>query len=143
MQFHGTTYPDVKLPCNRENMTKLVEALESGTYEQGHNYLLTEDMGRRKYCCLGVACEISGLGQWRNYGGKCSYSAGNDYSQMHLVQPVKDWLGVDNRSIALSGHAGHPFGVCTAADLNDSFEDNEIYDFRAIAARIREVYLTD
>jgi len=34
-----------------------IKALESGRYKQGTGYLRKDD----RYCCLGVACEVSGL----------------------------------------------------------------------------------
>ena len=37
-----------------ENQTKWVEALRSGKYKQGRQYLNQDG----KYCCLGVACEV-------------------------------------------------------------------------------------
>jgi len=39
---------------------ELVAALRSGEYEQARQVLKSS----RGYCCLGVACEISGLGEW-------------------------------------------------------------------------------
>ena len=48
------------MSVNKERVAALVAALRSGRYEQGHNRLKDEYGG---YCCLGVACDISGLGQ--------------------------------------------------------------------------------
>lgn len=38
-----------------------VIALESGEYRQARKTLRTKD----GFCCLGVACDVSGLGEWR------------------------------------------------------------------------------
>lgn len=38
----------------------LIEALRSGRYTQAKNRLRTAD----GMCCLGVACDISGIGEW-------------------------------------------------------------------------------
>lgn len=39
-----------------------INALRSGKYEQGRNYLKTKNRhGVIKYCCLGVLCEIANL----------------------------------------------------------------------------------
>lgn len=38
-----------------------VEALLSGKYTQGHGHLAPCD---GQFCCLGVACDISGLSEW-------------------------------------------------------------------------------
>ena len=43
-----------------ENAKKLVAALRSGRYRQARTKLRKAD----RYCCLGVACEISKLGKW-------------------------------------------------------------------------------
>jgi hypothetical protein len=48
---------------NEELKQKWVEALRSGKYKQGKQAL------RNKadcYCCLGVLCELSGLGKWQD-----------------------------------------------------------------------------
>lgn len=45
-----------KYQLPREFATKWVEALRSGKYRQGKGRLKNND----SYCCLGVACEISG-----------------------------------------------------------------------------------
>lgn len=41
---------------------KFIEALRSGKFTQGHNSLVKISInGDKKYCCLGVLCEISGM----------------------------------------------------------------------------------
>lgn len=45
---------------NTENAQKLVAALRSGQYPQAKGALRKAE----GYCCLGVACDISGLGKW-------------------------------------------------------------------------------
>lgn len=47
---------------NRELIQKWVTALRSGEYKQGRGHLRDGD----EYCCLGVLCDISGAGKWRN-----------------------------------------------------------------------------
>lgn len=44
----------------QEFKTKWLEALRSGKYEQAHRFLRVGNA----FCCLGVACEISGRGHW-------------------------------------------------------------------------------
>lgn len=46
-----------------DNVIKLCEILESGTYKKGVNML--KNYIDNSFCCLGVACDISGLGVWR------------------------------------------------------------------------------
>jgi hypothetical protein len=45
----------------KEHRRLWVEALRSGKYPQSTRHNLHDDYG---FCCLGVACEISGLGKW-------------------------------------------------------------------------------
>ena len=42
-------------------MKKWIKALRSGKYKQGQRRLRTFD---GKFCCLGVLCDISGMGKW-------------------------------------------------------------------------------
>lgn len=45
----------------REHLRELVSALRSRRYKQTKGYLKT-DYG---YCCLGIACEISNISDWK------------------------------------------------------------------------------
>ena len=45
----------------KENREKWLEALRSGKYKQALSTLKNNEAA---YCCLGIACEISGLGEW-------------------------------------------------------------------------------
>lgn len=48
------------------DVKKWVEALRSGDYQQGIEYLCNEDeiSGNFTYCCLGVACDILTENDW-------------------------------------------------------------------------------
>jgi hypothetical protein len=48
----------------KEIAERWVEALRSGKYEQGRHEL----RGGDKFCCLGVLCDISGLGAFDKFG---------------------------------------------------------------------------
>ena len=54
----------------------LIEALRSGDYAQTRNHL-KDDNG---HCCMGVGCEISGLGEWQEQDTmyQCGYSTETD-----------------------------------------------------------------
>lgn len=58
------SYPYRKMHSNmtiveqRENRKKWVEALRSGKYKQGKEYLAQEIGEETVFCCLGVACEL-------------------------------------------------------------------------------------
>lgn len=137
----GTTYPDIELPCNRDNMTVLVEALESGDYQQGHGQLKTTNTDRHgqsvDYCCLGVACDKSGKGHWDSAD---YYVTPDGTSDAFMPPEVQDWLGVDERDLVVTGADGTG-EVLTASSLNDH-DGPDPWDFPKIAARLREVYLT-
>lgn len=45
---------------NNPLMVKWIAALRSGKYKQGRGRLRDGDA----YCCLGVLCDISGMGEW-------------------------------------------------------------------------------
>src|SRR4051812_5428940 len=75
------------------NRAKLVEALRSGKYEQGQGQLrLTQGAAHRPlYCCLGVACDISGLGDW---AANDEYAIPDGHAnRLHLPNAVREWLG--------------------------------------------------
>jgi hypothetical protein len=50
---------------NPEIKSKWIEALRSGDYAQD-KYVLHSEKG---FCCLGVLCDITGLGEWKFMDG--------------------------------------------------------------------------
>ena len=83
-----------------ENAQKLVDALRSGDYKQARDKLRRGD----SYCCLGVACDISGLGEWGWHRGRLEYWVDgnalpleNDEEvcpgYMTLPERVREWVG--------------------------------------------------
>lgn len=63
-KYHGRlTIPAVTEEARRHNRAVLAEALRSGDYPQATGHLRTS----YGFCCLGVACDISGLGEWDHY----------------------------------------------------------------------------
>jgi len=77
-----------------------VEALRSGKYEQTKGALRAGD----KFCCLGVACDISKLGVWVPASKKYTsvsdtntYKVGKYQQYIELPDEVMDWLGVSHR----------------------------------------------
>lgn len=88
---------------NQENIAKLVAALRSGEYEQVSGCLRSQD----NYCCLGVACDISGLGTWEqrdsmppspspdwNYVIRDENGKRVDSNMSVLPTSVAQWLGI-------------------------------------------------
>lgn len=89
----------------KENQIKLVEALRSGKYKQGRKQLRDKD----RFCFWGVACDLSGLGNWedRQYsdGGKRYVIDSTLYGSFALPPvEVKDWVGFnDIRAVIIDG----------------------------------------
>ena len=73
----------------KRNRAKWVKALRSGEYRQAKS-VLTDGRG---FCCLGVACEISGLGHWDGEF-EWEYHAGDTQETAFLPFEVKEWLGL-------------------------------------------------
>jgi len=96
------------------NARKWVKALRSGKYEQARGALRVEDA----FCCLGVACDISGLGKWEEYRLYQQYLG----QQIFLPHAVKEWLGLQD----CFGSLSHPWSLAALNDSGRSF--NEIAD---------------
>ena len=77
-------YTPEETKVNRE---KWIAALRSGKYLQVQDSL-KDDVG---YCCLGVACEISGLGDWAE---NKIYRVGLRFSSIDLPGAVVEYYGL-------------------------------------------------
>lgn len=84
-----------------ENFQKLLDELRSGERRQGANALRIVEMGVTGVevvsdCCLGVACDISGLGRWEPVEESLqrAYVTREGRSTDLLPRPVLDWLGI-------------------------------------------------
>jgi hypothetical protein len=111
--------------AQKEHRRKWVAALRSGEYGQTKNELTNG----RNFCCLGVACEISGLGEWVDGEETAwAYKVGSDVNGSVLPELVCKWLGLrtdqgwhsitDSVSLATLNDAGKKFS--TIADLIES-----------------------
>lgn len=91
--------------ANKDNMRTWIQALESGNYTQGHQYLLADG----KYCCLGVACEVAKLNGLDVKTQKPNLNSLEDVSAVvsfnedfyGLPQVVSLWLGVCNSTLCV------------------------------------------
>jgi hypothetical protein len=90
---------------------KWVAALRSGQYQQGRNMLRTRD---NKYCCLGVLCDISGLGKWVDtpYIAEPGYRVSNWCVEDLLSPPVQEYAGIATAGGVLPNKH-------TLSDMND------------------------
>ena len=105
----------------KTNMQKWIEALESDEYEQTTGSLRNADT----YCCLGVACDISDMGEWVEDIYKVD---GVTYGGM-LPPKVVEWLGLHSED----GSPKHAqFGAWSLIDLNDNH-----HNFKQIARILR------
>lgn len=98
---------------NKEVKTKWLEALRSGKYKQGQGCLAFNG----KFCCLGVLCDISGVGKWDNDG---SYVC-PDGSRSSQVPPMEvvvcAELGCENPMMTPSNET---LGRLSLGRLNDN-----------------------
>lgn len=68
----------------------LCDVLESGKYKKGKNCLRNGDT----YCCLGVACDLSGLGEWKQQEGGTYYvGPWGTLEFAYLPDPVREYYG--------------------------------------------------
>ena len=92
-----------------EHRKQWVQALRSDDYVQATGKLRDRDA----FCCLGVACEISGLGEWDEDNVYLGVGAS-------LPPAVRDWLGLRE---AEGEHGPHSiFSLTAFNDRGDTFE---------------------
>ena len=92
---------------------KWLDALRSSEYEQTTG-LLRDDKG---FCCLGVLCDISGLGEWeRDEDGDYAFHVPGHVERVFPPDAVDEALGVIARYIGLNGD----FSVQMLSSLNDN-----------------------
>jgi hypothetical protein len=81
------------MPMNPEVKAKWVEALRSGRYQQGEASLRRGLGDQVRYCCLGVLCDISGLGQWTGRAYRIETDAEAIESVHYPPLAVAEWAG--------------------------------------------------
>jgi hypothetical protein len=87
---------------NKEHVRAWVAALRSGQYKKGAGSLVElrdEEYGTviDKYCCLGVACNISGVGKWNRDAYVVEGTVG---LSGYMPTDVVEWLGVDGQVLS-------------------------------------------
>lgn len=130
-----------------QNEQLLVEALESGEYEQGKHRLATQSDNGWLYCCLGVACEVAlkngvelKIEQRPYYKDSTHTTIVNekksyDGHTTDLPAPVQNWLGWNDDNGTVRTGIIQPRGLeCkTLIGINDNGAT-----FQEIAAIIRQ-----
>lgn len=96
---------------------QLIDALRSGKYLQGFGALRSED----KYCCLGVACDISNIDKWKKeptslykYIDIVGYMPAQvmdfyGFSNKKGIYKDIDYIGTKQQSLALQNDRGMSF----------------------------------
>lgn len=109
----------------KEKAILLAEALESGKYKQCSGQLRFGD----GFCCLGVACDISGQGEW---DGRI-YRTQTEWCATVLPREVKEFFGFASY---YGRSTQREIGIepIELVDLNDSKK----LSFKEIAKVIRE-----
>ena len=102
-----------------ENAKKWVAALRSGKWSQTRDQLRDIAEEPCSYCCLGVACEISGLGEWCDYS---DYVDEEGSSELTLTPAVKKWLGMKTADGELSLN-GRPNNLARLNDTGKTFSE--------------------
>jgi hypothetical protein len=103
----------------RDIAEKWVAALRSGKYRQ-HRGGLTDSLGG--FCCLGVLCDLSPVGQWDNDAYVTDDINGFHSSLSYLPDGVRMWAGMRTDHGRYEDNLAHT----TLATLNDEctpFED--------------------
>lgn len=115
-------YTDRQLQNHRK---KWVKALRSGDYEQT-TACLKDESG---FCCLGVACDVSGLGKWDGATFK-SGTTKNERSDDVLTSKVRSWLGIRTSGGNFTPDEKSDYYE-TLMNLNDDvrWDFNQIADF--------------
>ena len=104
----------------QSNRNDWINALRSGKYKQHFNALSNRD--NTAFCCLGVACEISGLGKW----DKDTYSVKDTETNQYITdasilpEPIKDWLGLSDKSGDYTPDNNNKKGLFSLTELNDA-----------------------
>ena len=93
-----------------------VEALRSGKYCQGHGVLRRGD----RYCCLGVACDISGLSKWEVDEEAQDDPMSYDGAPIRLPAIVQNWLGMADGAGTIRGRGS---SLIAMNDLGASFTE--------------------
>ena len=115
------------------------EALRSGQFCQGKCHLRIYDPKTEKYeyCCLGLLCELSGLGQWEvdenKDDGRIVYSYLNE--TQYLPVEVANWAGVDYHQVGDNDDS-----VAIDQGYFVELNDESGYDFRDIADAVTDRY---
>ena len=95
-----------------ELMRQWVDALRSGKYRQTRGWLRKDD----GFCCLGVLCDISGVGEWEQRGdvGVWNYDTEDESLKGVLPDVLTNTIGISlgeqNKLASMNDRLGYSFG---------------------------------
>jgi len=95
---------------NPQIKQKWLNALRSGDYQQGRNYLRTDN----GFCCLGVLCDLYGKEnnvEWNFVNNGHNYEF--EEFESYLPSSVRKWAGVEGYNFLVNN------GTETLSELND------------------------
>lgn len=85
------------MELSKSLLKKWVAALRSGKYFQGQDTLCeVSPTGVKVYCCLGVLCDISKVGKWKDAGYSDNFSGFKHLTYKVGKKSYKDALAVDD-----------------------------------------------
>ncbi len=124
------------MALNQERVMLLIEALESGDFNQIKGALRIDVRDKPCFCCLGVACELAvqhGVIPPAVYDGRWKYLG--EYE--HLPRLVRDWYGFSDDDPHLpTADYRHYLSMVT---LNDGRHES----FKEIAQFLRRALLEE
>lgn len=126
------------------HLKKWEEALLSGEYTPTTGTLKRIDKG---YCCLGVACEISNLGDWEPIDDLGMYTVPGKYDEFKdsalLPAPVAAYYGFKGKNVLFTVKEEEEGKVVyrrvSASEINDNPEYGNPFPY--IAKLLREQYI--
>lgn len=120
----------------RENFRAWLQWLRDNPNRQAQKALAVVQTDKTvNYCCLGVACKLSGEGEWDERGGVTTraYMTNGYRSSNYMPGQVAQWLGFDGY---IENPDVHRVGsLTTAASMNDAG-----YTFADIAHALEAEY---
>lgn len=120
------------MPLKPEIKALWIEALRSGEYEQGQEYLNSE----KGFCCLGVLCDIAikegVIPDWREKPEPQAYGQGHELiavkwvlgSASLLPREVHDWAGLKrDDEFSTLGYLGDGTSLASMNDNGSTFAE--------------------
>lgn len=134
------------MSIDKERVQLLVDALESGGYEQTNAKLCKIIGGERTFCCLGVACEVAianGVNISVTDPGSTSHAIAYNGETAYLPEEVRDWYGFEyvdpQLDIVIDPDEDPTEHLSSATKANDKYHKT----FGQIAAAFRRTYLQE